>query len=329
MNILYTIDKNYIDIMLASIYSLVQNSDFDDITFHIVTLNFNSEDFDKIKRVLECFTNVNVNFYKLEDYPIDEYNIPSWRGSQIANARLIFPNIINDLYNIDNLLYIDSDTIIRNDISDIVEYSNSAVSACKEDSTLKSYYVNKLSLDKYFNSGVIYFNLDKWEKLDVEYRLKDIMNCNNLDITYPDQDLFNIMFSNDISIMPNRYNISVYPFLFNDIERKLFYNPKYRQMGYNEIMKEKSRARILHSYGLFNIKPWCNTDINPFSKEFMMYMRDFNESYTKKELSTLKKIITASPILFKILIISRTYLPASIEEKNRKLSLKFQKAREK
>lgn len=315
--------------MLASIYSLVQNSDFDDIIFHIVTLNFNTEDFDKVKRLLECFKNVEVKFYKLEDYPIDEYNIPSWRGSQIANARLIFPSIIKDLCDIDNLLYIDSDTIVRNDISDIVEYDNNKVSACKEDSTLKSYYIDKLSLDKYFNSGIIYFNLKKWKSLDVEYRIKNITNSNNIDITYPDQDIFNIILKDEISIMPNRYNMSTYPFLLNDIESRLFYNNKYRQMGYDEIMKEKSRARILHSYGLFNIKPWCNTDINPFSEEFMMYMRDFNKNFTKKELSILKKIITTSPILFKMLIISRTYLPASLEEKNRNLSLKLQKAREK
>lgn len=329
MNILYTTDRNYIDIMLASIYSLIQNSNFEEFNFHIVTFDFSNEDYDRVKRLLECFKNVNVNFYKLEDYPINNLNIPSWRGSQIANARLIFPSIIRDLKDIDDLLYIDSDTIIRDDLTEIIDYKDSIVSACKEDCTLKSYYVDKLNLDRYFNSGVIYFNTKEWNKLDIEYRIKDTISNPNIDITYPDQDLFNIMLKDEIGVLPNRFNISTYPFLFNKIEAKLFYNPKYRQLGYDEIIKEKNRAKILHSYGLLNIKPWCDTNFNPFSEEFMMYIHDFNKDFTKTELSTFKKILTTSPTLIKLLIISKTYLPKSIEEKNRQLSLKLQKAREK
>ena len=313
--------------MLTSIYSLVQNGYYDNLNIHIVTSNFNEADYDKVKEVLNIYKNINIYFYKLEDYDIESLNIPSWRGSQIANARLIFPSIIREIHNIDNLLYIDSDTIIKEDLEDITNYKGT-VFACKEDCTLKSYYKDKLNLDSYFNSGVIYFDTKKWNDLDIEYRIKDVLKT-NIDITYPDQDLFNIILKDEISVLPNRYNISVYPFLFNNIESKLFYNSKYRQFGYEEIKLEKINAKILHSYGLFNIKPWCNTNINPFSKEYLMYLNDFNKDYTKEELTMLKKILTSSPTLFKLLLISRTYLPSWIEEKNRKLSLKIQNARKK
>ena len=64
-------------------------------------------------------------FYRLEDYPIDDYGIPSWRGTQIANARLFFPRIIKEQNpDIDNLLYIDSDTLIKNDLSGLDSYND-------------------------------------------------------------------------------------------------------------------------------------------------------------------------------------------------------------
>ena len=315
--------------MLTSVYSLIKNSKFDKINLYIVTSEFTNKDYDKIKKFLDIFENVLVYFYKLEDYDINKLNIPSWRGTQIANARLVFPDIIGSDNDIESILYIDSDTIIKDDLRGLLKYKDNIVSACLEDATLKSYYISKLNLDKYFNSGVIYFNTKKWKELDAEYRIKNTLSNTNIDITFPDQDLFNIIFNNETSIMPSRYNMSTYPYLFNNLKSKVFYNPKYRQLGFDEIKIEKENAKILHSYGLFNIKPWCNANINPFSKEFMKYMNDVNPYFKKEELNVLKKLLITSPELLKIMLVLRTYLPSDIEECNRKLSLKLQKAIEK
>ena len=114
MHILYTIDKKYLDIMLASIYSMVEKGGLKSIHFHIVTSGFDEEEKDKLEKFFNILPNVKYTFYRLEDYPIDDYGIPSWRGTQIANARLFFPSIIKEQNpDIDNLLYIDSDTLIK------------------------------------------------------------------------------------------------------------------------------------------------------------------------------------------------------------------------
>ena len=326
MNILYTINQKYIDIMLTSLYSLIKNSKLDKIKLYIVTLDFAKEDYDKIKRFIDNFSNVEIYTYSLEDNPIDKYNIPSWRGSQIANARLFYPRIIKEEHNIDNLLYIDSDTLVINSLKELNEYNDYTINACKEGMSLKSYY-HSLDLNKYYNTGVLYFNLNKWLDLDLEDRIKYLFKNNKYNITFPDQDTLNLVLKDEINTIPQRYNLATYPYLFNKRELKLYYNDKYRQSGYNEMLKEKEKATILHSLGLFNIKPWTNNKVNPFTKEFMDYMEKVNPNFQLEELSILKKILTISPELFKMIIIVRTYLPEKLEEKNRNLSMKLQKAR--
>ena len=98
-----------------------------------------------------------LSYYRLEDYAIEKYNIPSWRGTQIANARLFFQDIIK-LDSINKLAYLDADTISRIDLSELFTYER-AINAVPE-TRLKS-SVERLGLSNYFNSGVFLFDMKK------------------------------------------------------------------------------------------------------------------------------------------------------------------------
>ena len=330
MHLMYTANKGYLDIMLTSIYSIIKNGNLSNIDLHIVTSDFDNDDYLTVYAFIEQFDNITVEFYSLEENPIDEYKLPPWRGTQISNARLFFPKIIKERHpEIKNLLYIDCDTIVKGDLNGLHAYDEFPVSAVREDITLKSYYEGRLGLDKYHNTGVLYMNLDKWNDLDFEYRMKDFFKHYNVVVIYPDQDAFNLLLRDEINSIPTRYNLSLYPFLFSDFEMKLYYDPKRRQLSYDEVLVEKEHATILHSLGLFNIKPWTNNKINPLTPEFSEYVKVINPNFKLEELSPLKKIITISPALFKSIVLVKGYLPRFLEEKSRDLSLKAQKAREK
>lgn len=326
MDVLYTINNKYLDIMLTSLYSLILNGNLEFIRLHVVTLDFEKEDLDKLKRFVNMFPSVELYTYKLEDNPIDDYKIPSWRGNQIANARLFYPRIINDKSgSIENILYIDSDTIIVDDLSGLSKYDENAVNACK-DGTLKSYYEDRFGIKNYYNTGVLYINVDKWLNLDVEGRVIDFYKHNDKIISFPDQDTFNVILQDEINSIPIRYNMVTYPYAFNDLYLRLFYNDKIRQLGYEEITREKDNAKILHSAGICNIKPWTNNKINPFNNKFMEYMEEVNPNFEKEELSKTKKLLTLCPPLFYTLIMIRTYFPRKIDEVGRQISLKIQHA---
>lgn len=316
MNIMYTTDDRYLEIMLASIHSLIMNSKLDNIRLHIVTLNCNNSHFDKIKRLTDLYDNVELHIYRLEDNPIDNYNIPNWRGSQIANARLFYPRIIKDEFSdIDSILYIDSDTLIVNDLSSLKTY-NSPINACLDDSVLKKYYQDLLQLDRYYNSGVLYFNVDEYLSLDMEYRIKDYINSKSSNLLkYPDQDLINILLKDELSTLPPRYNFSAFAMLFNGLDARLFFNDSKRQLSHKSIADERKNPIILHSYGLSDIKPWTNNGINPFNDLFMEHMQYINSNFKKEELERIKKLLALSPTLFKYMYIFKSYLPESLQSK--------------
>lgn len=54
-----------------------------------ITNSFSLDDFLTIDNFMRLDERV-LSYYRLEDYAIEKYNIPSWRGTQIANARLFF-----------------------------------------------------------------------------------------------------------------------------------------------------------------------------------------------------------------------------------------------
>ncbi len=319
MHVMYTANKNFIEIMLTSIYSLILNGNLESINLHIITENCDESDFYKIHKFLDQFNNISVDIYKLEDKPINEYGIPNWKNSQIANARIFYPRIIKERHpEVKNLLYIDCDTIIKGDLNELTSYDEYPINAALDETT-KDYYEKGLGLTKYHNSGVLYINTNEWDKLDIEYRVKDFCKTPNIKISYPDQDILNITLKDEIHTIPNRFNLSLYPYIFKMFGMKIRYEMQERQISYKDILEAKENAAILHSLGLFNIKPWYNSKINPLTEEFMQYMKDIDPNFKLKELSRFKKIITISPTFFKSIILIKPYIPIEVEKKIKSL----------
>ena len=73
--------------------------------------------------------------------------------------------------------------------------------------------------------------------------------------------------------------MSTNSYLSNGLFLKLFYNSNIRQISYEDIIKERQKNVILHSYGIFNVKPWVDNQINPFNEVFMHYMNYVNKEY--------------------------------------------------
>ena len=305
MHVMYTIDSRYLIPMLVSAYSLISNGGLKDIHFHIVTSGMSKEDQYLIEYFLGEFEGVTVDIYHLEDNPIDKYGVPEWRGTQISNARLFFPRIIKERHpEIKNLLYKDSDTFVRRSLEGLEAFNDFTVCAAKEDTAAKSHYKKELNLDAYCNSGIIYMNLDKLDYAALERDIKEVIKS-NIPLTFPDQDIFNLIFqgSSELGILPTRYNLSLYPFIFSGLEFKLFYIN--RQLSHKEVLVEKENVIISHSIGMWGIKYWYNSKVNPLTPDFLDYARRIDPNYELMELPRMKKLLTSSPELFKLLLIAK------------------------
>lgn len=313
-DILYTTDNKYIDVMLCSIYTLIKNGNLKNMRIHIVCENFEYEDYCKVENFFMEFNDISLYIYPLEPF---ECNIPKWRGSHVANARLFYPKIIKKNFtNATNLLYLDSDTLVANGI-ELEKYKNHLINAC-DDLTAKS-YKKSLHLNHYYNSGVLYINLDKWVDDKINKKIHYFINHNNQPLKYPDQDIINLVLQEDINKLPYNYNIGTYPFFFNDYQLKLLCHSRHGNINYEEIKEAKENPIILHSYELLGIKPWYQNNVNPFTEQYKDVLRNINTDFEFKELSGMRKILANNPSLLKSVILVRSYTNDKLVKNTKKL----------
>lgn len=326
-DVLYTVNKKYLLVFLASLTSLLRNSNLDNIRIHLVTDDFDKDDFDKVYEVIAKFPGTKINCYNIDWFDIERFDIPDWRGTQIANARLFLSSVI-DTHDVHNILYLDADTIVVGDLNGLMDnYSESVIAACY-DGCVKS-YGDSLGLNKYYNSGVLFINVDKWEEIEAQERILYAIKNTEHELNFPDQDILNIALKDFYDTLPVEYNIAPYIYAFDEKKGKRYFNKDKKYISYEMAKEGMKDPKILHTIGLFGVKPWMENDVNPFNDIFMEYLRSVDPTFTREELPLYKRIFTFNKDLFYTILTARTYLPKSVEEKARKLSLNLQQQKKK
>ena len=214
----------------------------------------------------------------------------------------------------DSLLYLDGDTIVVNSLVNLEEYKNGIYLA--KDAGLMRYHKDMLGITgDYYNSGVIYIDVPYWVENNCEQKIRKFLSNNDTSkFTYPDQDIINVSLNSDLQKLPLSYNYPMYFDLFNDIEKRLFFN-KNRSMSYEEAIKNSVTPNIIHAYGGFGIAPWSDNDVNPYNDIFMKYIYKGNSDYSLKELDLMKKVISCSKLFLKSALIIRGYIPEKVNQK--------------
>lgn len=312
INVLYTTDHKYVKYMLISLYSLLEKNGGLDITVHIICDKFELEDYKIIEYVISEFENANVFFYPFDTIGklIDEYNIPNWRGTKIANARIFFTSCVKDT---DKLLYLDSDTVVVNSLAGLSNYNETIHMV--QDSMPKHYWQNlNVPLEKYCNSGVLWIDVNKWKEKDCDNKIRDILES-NISHTYPDQDLLNLALKDDIELLPPEYNLFSTDAYFNPT---LLYK-YYKQVGIeryskDEMINAKNNPIILHSTPFYSWRPLEENNIHPYSKLYDEYLYklfgQIDKDYSNK---------TPNQLLIKLYIYSKLACPQKIKNAVKKL----------
>lgn len=239
MNILISTNRKFLKHAKEMLISLADsNNEF----LNIFLLN--NEIPEKIKQETKLFVK-NRCHGKLT---VIESKIDYLRNMPISDGKKAFFGIeaYNRLFcqfflpeNIDKILYLDSDILVNSDISKLYNMklnTNILYIACKDESAIHGDDNKRLNLPdnySYVNSGVLLINIKDLRK---KYTMEEIINFikNKKDILkYPDQDILNLLYCNEIKTISNRYN-----FILKDID---YYDK-------NEL------AYIIHYAGLE--KPW-------------------------------------------------------------------------
>lgn len=283
INVLYAANSNYFKYMITSIYSLIENNN-SKINIHIIEEGFTPEQISMLDKIISM-RGVSYKLYsvdKVRKY-LDMFDIPLWRGTEVANARLFASEIITD---VDKLLYLDSDTIVAGSIKELfnkkLDYPVNAVKELEVVPHLEDY------LDTYHNSGVLLFDFNLWDKEDCIDRLYEEIDNYKDKLIYPDQDLLNLTLDESIGDLDFNYNIT--PILMEIIKHPFLSKRAYKFLDddlYRKITLDLENPCIYHMLKYITVRPWEENKIHPFNSIFDEYYKKIYPEYEKEKNSFL------------------------------------------
>lgn len=287
----YISDDNYILPTIISITSLFANkrkSSYYEV--YVIINNISQENMQLLENLKKEF--VDINIINGESYVRSYENIKQQRHvTTSALIKFFLPQILK---NEDKILFIDGDTIIQQDLTELFHTDVTDVFAgvVKDTFTITSMdYIqkNNINCKNYFNSGVMLLNLAKLRIENISKKL--IEDKQKFQTMFMDQDTFNKIFNENVLFLSYRYNFLNY---YLDISTS-----KELSKFFNECLPSKERdlyesCYILH-FGGVN-KPW-KQEMGILSN---IYKRYYNVSILKNKKLKLKKVFLFRKIIEKL-----------------------------
>lgn len=172
--------------------------------------------------------------------------------------KLLTPNLVPAT--VERALYLDSDTIVRQSVTDVFEMDLSAnlLSAADDRYVDGSHLSQRNTQRSYFNSGVILYDVPACRRASLTDELIDYVQKHTDDLEFPDQDALNVITSDRRAVLPSKWNCM----LGEDI--------KSNSAAVQE--REIAQAAILHYVG--PTKPWHEAfPAGPLRQAYHRYAR--------------------------------------------------------
>ena len=253
--IFYALDERFMKYGIVSLYSLRENAASGN-TYRIYFLHTDVTDESraKVKNLLER-PGFEIYFENVSDYlesiahkfPLRDYY------SKTTYFRLFIADMHPEY---DKAIYVDSDTIIQGDMSDLydIDVKGFILGACHEQAMVQvneyGAYVEKcLGLDRnlYFNAGLLLINCVEFRQRNVLDRFIQTLQVYDCVVTQ-DEDYLNLLCKDHVKFLDQRWNTEIFGTIPYPIEE----------------------AKILH-YIMFN-KPW-HYDTCPHADIFYKYAK--------------------------------------------------------
>lgn len=274
--IVFAPDKNYFKYFCVALYSLIKNSS-PEYKYDIVVIN--SDASERSKKLIEKMIpeNFSLRFVNIQEYinqSLIGFNLKSRMYWSISMYYRIFIPLL--MRNYSKVLYCDSDIIFNSSVDELfdVEFENNSLLAVLDeispvinfDKYRFYHFKNVLKLNEpqcYFNSGILMFNI---KQISVNSYLEDVKNTLNIpSLMYPDQDILNMLFQNQVKYVSWRWNFQWHVPIFRKKDFNLF-EGKFK----DDYWKSYANPSIIHYTS--SVKPW-NSPEEEFAEEFWKYAR--------------------------------------------------------
>lgn len=226
MDILYSLDENYIVQAAASICSLFENNRLEkEIIIHVLAHGLREESVRALESIGDIYTvSGRMEFMRTGTVPegftrrvifvpadrlmeriaeLAGSDINDGRFTAAAYMRLFAPEYLPD--GIKRFLYIDSDTLVLRPLNVLFnsDLKGRATGMVPEPTIYKELKAD-LGLSEtepYFNSGVILFDREKWDAGRFAYKCALYLKNNRDRLRFPDQDIINHVLKGEITAL--------------------------------------------------------------------------------------------------------------------------------
>ena len=301
VNCVFIVDDNYVRVTAVAVNSIKKNRRASTkINVHIIYSSLSVSSCNVFKAL--AGENFSIFFHKVEQSLVDQLATLHkyveggyWVATPIALLKFFIPYILADL---DRVLYLDGDVIVRGDLLELYQMSlgDNYIAAVTDLWTLtgRDPLIKKIGKQR-FNSGVQLMNLNLMRKEKTPERLVEAKK-NSTNFQLMDQLIFNQEFLGRVRLIDYKFNfLPVWWFQLaaRKKDSNLFKNFE-SMFGRNlSLQTLKNEVVIAHFAG--TDKPWVNRDIL-FSDDWNEYALDLDHTLHSNPNVTLPLVSIIIPV---------------------------------
>lgn len=280
IHIVCAIDDNYTPHCGVMLTSLFENNPDERFVVHILVNTLLENNQQKLLKIANKYGQ-KIVYYSVKEYTFSKFPIRSGDHVSLATYyRLFIPDLLPT--NIEKVLYLDSDIVIRGSIHDLwnIDLGDYPVAAAEDIVSRFSIFYDQLGYsadDFYFNAGVLLINLNVWRKINFSEQAIGYVNTHQNQIIYHDQDVMNAFFHGTWLRLYYRWN-------FQDP----FATSYYRESYFKADLLQLTRYAPIIIHFSSNVKPWHYECRNPFKSEYFRYL-DMTEWRGSRPSPTMKQ----------------------------------------
>lgn len=251
-------DRKYLPLAAVALCSAAENISRE-LVIHFLYEDLAEDDF-RVFEFLKRYPSVEFVRHHISDPYFGSW--PAMRWSRSIYLRLILPDLLPEL---ERIIYLDCDLCVLGDLAELydLDFAGKRIMAvagkCKLD------HVRRLGgdIDRYFNSGVLVFSPALWHREKIADRFRQCFEESADKLKYPDQDILNLVFKDDVRFLHPRWNIIT----------SAFRNEPAGGYSTEEMMEAFRSPGIAHYTG--DHKPWSlwKSFHHPFSLAMRRYAK--------------------------------------------------------
>lgn len=300
MNAVYSSSDSYAEICGVSLTSLFENNkNVSEILVFIIDNNISDSNKQKLQKTAQKYSRQLVFVPKIDLEKISHTQIYVGRWNIGTFFRLYLSSILPQ--NIDRVLYIDCDMIIRHSLDDVFCMNLGDCSVAGADDCRSDLYRIEIGCEPgtvYINNGFMLIDLKRWREEGTEKNFTEFISQRKGDLTYMDQAPLNGILGkkNQIYELPAKYNAQRIFFDFSYKELMRLRKPEHH-LSEEDYTEATTDPVIVHFTPVFitGTRPWQIKDNHPFASEYRYYKSISewkDEPYRKDDRKKKKKIMT-------------------------------------